>query len=265
MQDDQNTTAEPSVPTNTAAPKTDFIQAPAVSAKSSILKDFSIPLSIVIAGMFVGAGLYFGGNQAPAIAPLVAEEEVVDNTGKVDAVTEADHMKGSLDAPIMVVEFSDFDCPFCSRFHEVMNTVVAKYDDVAWVYRHFPLEQLHPNAPYVAVVSECVAELAGEDGFWNFSDAYFEARGAGDQTAHEVLVPKLALEAGVPQAALAECLESGRHNNDVQTDVSDAVETGGRGTPWSIIIGPSGKTYPVNGALPQAAVEQLIEAARADA
>lgn len=233
--------------------------------QSSLVKDLAVPISIVIAGMFIGAGLYFGGGSAaPVPAAAVAEAEA-DNTGKVDPVVEGDHIKGSLEAPIKVVEFSDFDCPFCSRFHEVMDQVAAKYDDVAWVYRHMPLEQLHPNAAYVAVASECVAELAGNDGFWKFTDAYFAARGAGEQTAHETLVTTLAANAGVTKAALTECLESGRNNSKVQDDVNDAVETGGRGTPWSIIIGPSGKTYPINGALPQAAVEQLIEAARSDA
>lgn len=235
---------------------------PEKTQRASLIKELSIPISIVIAGMFIGAGLYFGGGPA-APAPVVAEAEV-DNTGKVDPVTEADHIKGSVEAPIKVVEFSDFDCPFCSRFHDVMNQVVEKYDDVAWVYRHMPLEQLHPNAAYVAVASECVAELAGPTAFWSFTDGYFAARGAGDGTAHETLVTALAADAGVAEAALTECLESGRNNGKVQEDVNDAVETGGRGTPWSIIIGPSGKTYPINGALPQAAVEQLIEAARSD-
>lgn len=243
--------------------------AEASQPKGSLIKDLSIPLSIVIAGIFVGAGMYFSGGQAASdTVPLAAApEQPADTTDKIDPITADENIKGSFDAPVKIVEFSDVDCPFCSRFHEVMNSIVDKYpgDEVAWVYRHFPLEQLHPQAPAVAVASECVAELGGNDAFWNFLDSYMDTRGAGDKTAHAELIPKLVLKAGVSQTAFTECFESGRTEEDVQKDVSDAVETGGRGTPWSIIVGPTGKTYPINGALPQAAVEQMIEVAKQEA
>jgi len=247
---------------------------PAAAAQNNIgIKDFLVPLSVVIAGVFIAGGLYLsGGGLAPAGAPLVLEggqpaAVPADTTDKVNPVTADDHIKGSLDAPIKIVEYSDFDCPFCARFHVVMDAVTEKYsgDDVAWVYRHFPLEQLHPQAAGVSAASECVAELGGNDAFWVFTDGYYDARGAQDATPHEVLIPRLALEAGVEQAAFTECFQSGRKAADVQADLDNAVETGGRGTPWSILIGPTGKTYPINGALPQSAIEQLIEVARQEA
>jgi len=94
-------------------------------------------------------------------------------TDQVNPVTEDDHIKGDLNAPIKIIEYSDFDCPFCSRFHETMDQVVSQNDDVAWVYRHFPLDQLHPNARTVAQISECVANLGGNEAFWTFTDGYF--------------------------------------------------------------------------------------------
>lgn len=239
-----------------------------VQSQSMLLKDLLIPISIVVAGIIVGAGLYLGGVATGGSAPVaVVPEKEVDNTSKINPVTATEHIKGNPNALIKIVEFSDYDCPFCSRHHEVMNAIAKKYsgDDVAWVYRHFPLEQLHPNAPAVALASECVAELGGNDAFWKFTDAYFAARGSGDKTAHEELIPKLVTGAGVGQQAFTDCFESGRNAAAVQEDIDDAVETGGRGTPWSIIIGPTGKTYPVNGALPQQAIEQLIEVARQEA
>lgn len=237
------------------------------------MKDLLIPLSVVIAGIFIAGGLYLSGGSDSMVAieggqPAAAvPTQEADNTSKVNPVTADDHMKGSLDAPIKIVEYSDFDCPFCSRFHTVMNDITEKYsgDEVAWVYRHFPLEQLHPLAAAVSAASECVAEIGGSDAFWAFTDGYYDARGAQDRTAHDVLIPRLALEAGVGQAAFTECFESGRKASDVQEDLDNAVATGGRGTPWSILIGPTGKTYPINGALPQSAVEQLIELALQEA
>ena len=244
------------------------LETPAATS-NTLMKDLMIPISIVIAGLAVGAGLYFGGGTAPG-TPQLAEgtpPEPADNTAKMDPVTPDEHIRGNVDAPIKIVEYSDFDCPFCSRFHDTMNSVMEKYgeDEVAWVFRQFPLEQLHPQAPAVAVASECVAALGGNDAFWTFADGYFGDRGSGKGTPHAELVPALVASAGVDQDAFATCFEDGSQNAAVQSDVDDAVETGGRGTPWSIIVGPTGKTYPLSGALPAQAVEQLIEVARQEA
>jgi len=259
---------QPTINTQTADPQTPLA---AAAPQSTLAKDLMIPVSIVLAGVLVGAGLYFSsgtGGGSVAVAPASPDQVAqADNTDKVNPISaEDDYFKGNIDAPIQIIEFSDYDCPFCSRFHDVMNTVVEKYpDDVVWTYRHFPIEQLHPQAPAVAVAAECVGELGGNDAFWTFTDAYLAARGAQDGTAHDVLIPRLALEAGVTQEAFTTCFESGEMTARVQADMTNAQETGGGGTPWSILIGPSGKTYPINGALPLSAIEQLISVAKAEA
>jgi len=239
-----------------------------VAAAQPLWKDLLVPASIIVAGVAVGMGLYMSGGGAATSAQLAAqptEEREVDRTSEVMEVSDVDHRKGPADAAITIVEYSDFDCPFCSRFHDSMNEIIATSDDVAWVYRHFPLEQLHPQAEAVAIASECVADIAGEAAFWTFTDGYFAARGAQDATAHNILVPRLAVQAGVSESALTECVTSGRMQAKVQADIDNAITTGGRGTPWSILIGPTGKTYPINGALPTAAVQQVIQAARDEA
>lgn len=255
--------------TNTSVTQQPAAPAPAVEPASTLMKDLLIPVSIVVAGICIGAGLYFsnGGNTVAGVPTPAQPAAAADTTDQVNPITEADdYYKGNLDAPIQIVEFSDYDCPFCSRFHDVMNEVVEKYpDDVVWAYRHFPIEQLHPQAPAVAIAAECAGELAGNDAFWSFSDGYFAARGAGDETAHNVLIPQLALAAGVDQGDFTTCFEGGAMTERVQADMANASETGGRGTPWSILIGPSGKTYPINGALPLAAIEQLIKVAQEEA
>lgn len=236
-----------------------------VQPRSTLVKDLMIPISIVVAGVFIGGGLYFGGSPAQQVGAAPAPSAPVaqaDNTDKVNPVTADDHILGSLDAQVKVIEFSDFDCPFCSRFHDSMSTLVKNDPDVAWVYRHFPLEQLHPLASSVSMASECVAELAGNTAFWEFTDGYFAVRGAGNKIEHAALIDELAQATGVDMTSFTECFESGRHLDKIQADSDDAVETGGRGTPWSIIVGPTGKTYPINGALPESAIKQLIEVAK---
>jgi protein-disulfide isomerase len=248
---------EPTQSTNTP------ITTPAVRP---IWYDLLIPGSIVVAGLFIGVGLYFSGATG-GMQPNVAVEPPAqpDNTQLVNEVTEADHIKGSLDSGIVIVEYSDYDCVFCGRFHNTMNDIVATNDDVAWVYRHSPIAQLHPQARAVAVAAECVAELAGNDAFWTFTDGYFAAREGGNDAPHAELIAQLATTAGVTQAPFAECFESERTDTLVQEDMDNAQATGGGGTPWSILIGPSGKTYPINGALPPASVERLIQIARDEA
>ena len=203
------------------------------------------------------------GNNQPAVAQ---QPEPTGSTDSVRPVTSEDHIKGNLDAPIKIVEYSDFECPFCKRFHDTMNEVMDKYGDsgeVAWVFRQFPLEQLHPvKAQAVAVASECAAEQGGNDTFWKFTDGYFDVTLTNNRTDIETVIPQLVKEAGLDQTAFQTCFESRKYDDHIAADIANAVETGGRGTPWSVMIGPDGTTYPINGAQPLAAVEQLISIAQ---
>ena len=84
---------------------------------------------------------------------------------------DKEHVRGNKDAKIAIIEYSDFECPFCHRVHPTYKQIMETYgDSVVWVYRHFPLS-FHPSAMPFAVGSECVAELAGNDAFWSFTDA----------------------------------------------------------------------------------------------
>lgn len=235
---------------------------------------YLIPLAIVIAGAFVAGALYFSnlgsGNQFVTntgnTQPVAQAQQPTGNTDAILPVTDADHIKGSPDAPVKIVVYSDFECPFCKRFHDTMNVVMDKYGDsgeVAWVFRQFPIEQLHPvKAQAVAVASECVAELGGNDAFWKFSDGYFDVTLTNNRTNIETVIPQLVKEIGLNQSAFQTCFESGKYNERIKTDMDNAVETGGGGTPWSIVIGADGTTYPINGAQPLAAVEQIISIAK---
>ncbi len=85
-----------------------------------------------------------------------------------------DHWKGPKDARYVLIEYSDFQCPFCDRFHPTATEFLKKHKDVAWVYRHFPLRQLHSMAQKLAEASECITEQLGEKGFWKFADKIFK-------------------------------------------------------------------------------------------
>jgi protein-disulfide isomerase len=177
-----------------------------------------------------------------------------------------DHIRGNPAAPVTLVEYSDFECPFCKRFHQTMKQVVAESGGrVRWVYRHFPIDELHPvKARKVAVASECAGELSGNDAFWKFADRFYELTPSNNKTDIDTVLPQIAREIGLDQAQFASCLASGRHDPRIEEDLQSAVASGGRGTPWSIVVSKSGKTYPLSGAQPYAAVKQLIELALRD-
>lgn len=228
-----------------------------------------IPIAIVIAGALIaGAMIYSGNGSASPQAqndgtPQVQEEE--DTTDQVRPVDASDHIRGNPDAPVVIVEYSDFECPFCKRFHFTLMEIMEEYGasgDVAWVFRHFPLEQLHPvKAHAEAVAAECIAELGGNDAFWEFSDIFFERTPSNNQTDIDTLLPQIAQELGVDAEAFSECRASGRYDEAIAADYNNALETGGRGTPWSVVIAPNGETFPLSGAQPYSAVKQLIEIA----
>tara|TARA_B100001179_G_C18513536_1_gene369634 strand:- start:114 stop:884 length:771 start_codon:yes stop_codon:yes gene_type:complete len=85
-----------------------------------------------------------------------------------------DHYRGAENASIQIIEYSDLECPFCSRIHPTLEQVVANNDNVVWAYRHLPLDSIHPQAMPAAIASECVAREEGNEAFGTFIDTIFE-------------------------------------------------------------------------------------------
>lgn len=103
------------------------------------------------------------------------KKDTGDNSLKVaEPDPEKDHWRGSKEARYVLIEYSDLECPFCQRFHLEASKFVSENKDVAWVYRHFPLRGIHPDAQKLAEGAECVYDQKGSDGFWQFIDYVFE-------------------------------------------------------------------------------------------
>lgn len=225
--------------------------------------NLAIPLAIVIAGALIAGALYFG--MAGAKTGTVAQPSAEQLTGDLEQmkpVAGDDHIRGNPNADVVIVEYSDFECPFCKRFHETMKQVSTEYGDkVAWVYRHFPLDQLHSKARKEATAAECANELGGNDAFWKYTDRFFELTPSNDQTNIDVVLPQIAKEIGLDEAKFTSCLSSGKYDDHIEENVQNATATGGNGTPWSIVVTKSGKKYPLSGAQPIDAVKQVIDLA----
>ena len=215
----------------------------------------------------VDAGVERYADRQRAEATSRARREVDSRAAAVRPVSVTrDHTRGNANAPVTLVEYSDFECPFCKRFHLTAKKIVEESNgQVRWVYRHFPIDELHPvKARKAAVASECAAELGGNDAFWKYADRFYELTPSNNQTDTDTVLPQIAREIGLDEAKFASCMTSGKHDRHIEEDRQNAITTGGRGTPWSIIVSRTGKTYPLSGAQPHAAVKQLVDLAVQD-
>lgn len=200
----------------------------------------------------VGTG---AGTGTPPVAVNAKSTKEVYNL--LPIITEADHFKGDKNANIVLVEYSDFQCPYCARFHPTVKEFLAKYPDVAYVFRHLPLD-FHQFALERAKASECAVKLGGIDVFWTFTDLAF---GATD--LNNVDLTQLGSQLGLNNTSFAECLKSTEFDKKI-TDMSDGgkkflsaiSEGGGYGTPGAVMINTSKKIgEKLGGAVPLSDLE----------
>lgn len=175
----------------------------------------------------------------------------------IPEVTSADHIRGTLDAKIFLVEYSDLECPFCQKFHSTAQQAVDEYNgEVAWIYRHFPLSSIHAKAQKAAEGAECAAELGGEDAFWSFTSEAFKVAPAGLSD-----LPKIASTIGINQSEFESCLDSGRFESLVQDQYNGGTTAGVTGTPGSFILNDKGEAWTIPGAVPYETLKQVIDEA----
>jgi protein-disulfide isomerase len=189
----------------------------------------NITSAIIIAGLIIAGAVLLKDSQPPTTnnqnSAVFAGRAVAANS---------DHILGNPNAPIVVVEYSDFECPFCKTFHNTMHRVVNDNNGkVAWVFRQYPIPQLHSKAFKEAEATECAFEQGGNDAFWKYADKIFEVTPSNNRLDEKEL-PKIAGEIGLNVASFNECLASGKYQAKVQADIDDGVKVGVNGTPSSL-------------------------------
>lgn len=186
-------------------------------------------------------------------------------TGTVTAgVTSIDDdpIKGDRDAKVFIVEFSDYECPYCAAFYnETEGQIIENYvnsGDVAFVYRDLPLS-FHPYAQPQAEAAECIRAQSNDETYWEAHDAIFDR---GGQLENDELVA-LGGELGVDEGELSDCIENGDMTEEVNADASDASAAGVSGTPGFIVgtIDDDGVVTGevISGAQPYSVFETAIE------
>ncbi len=163
-------------------------------------------------------------------------------------VGEQDPSKGPAGAPIQIVEFSDFQCPFCSRVGPTLAQVTAKYGDkVRIVFRDFPLTSMHPDAQGAAEAANCAAE---QGKFWEYHDRLFQSQ----QAQGKEHLKQYAAELGLKAESFNACVDSGKYRDDVLKDLADGQRLGVTGTPAFFVNGRF-----LSGAQPYENFAQIID------
>jgi protein-disulfide isomerase len=173
-----------------------------------------------------------------------------------------DHIRGNKDAKISLVQYSDFECPYCKKFYPIGLQLLAAYGDkINWVYRQYPLSFHDPMATKEAEASECIAELGGNDAFWKFVDlAYTKTQSGGNGLSENDLVD-FAGQIGVDKAAFQSCLSSGKYDAKVKQDIAEADKAGISGTPGNVFVNhTTGEIKVLNGAQPLVKFKALVDA-----
>src|SRR3989344_9166824 len=224
----------------------------------------------ILAGVFVLAvalafstGYVFGGmggtTGAAAAVQQPQQPAVPEAPGRVQLSADDDPVLGSANAPLTIIEFSDYQCPFCQRFHDQtwdqLKTAYIDTGKAKFVYRDFPLP-FHQNAEIAAEAANC----AGEQGkYWEMHDELF-AKGSGDGTGLDAASLKsYAAGLGLNAATFATCLDGSKYASEIQKDTADGSTAGVSGTPTFYIGTPSKSYTQVVGAGPYAVIKQTID------
>ena len=190
-------------------------------------------------------------------APTADQAPQPEDISNLEFLTDGDHVRGDVNAKIAIIEYSDFDCPFCSSFHETNIQILEEYSgEVLWIYRHFPLEGMHPEAKAKAIASECAASLGGNDAFWAFSDELFSSAATLSD------INSVAEKVGLDVNAFASCLANEDTADEVAYDLSTAMAVGVQGTPGAYVVNlETESVIPLRGAEPieniRATIDQL--------
>lgn len=235
-----------------------------------VVSSLFLSIAMVIAGVSVGNGL--GGATIGAVQGTTTTT-TTDTTGAVGATTatvslDDDAIKGSKDAKVFIVEFSDYECPFCQSFYrETLGQIQSNYidtGDVALVFRDLPLSFHEPKASFAANIMECAQDRGGDDAYFAMHDFWFEntvSNGTG--VTDDQKIKDAAKAAGLNGQNILDCANNAEFADEIAADAADASAAGISGTP-GFVVGVKNDDGTVtgeiiSGAYPFAEFERVIQ------
>ena len=249
-----------------------------IQNKKSVPTGMIVALIAVVAIAAFFAGSYFSNLDTDVVTQSELEDAISKLESKMGNTQQApsqpsqpvkisldnDPIRGDPNAPITIVEFSDFQCPFCARFHvQTLPLLLEEYIDsgkVNLVYRDFPIQSIHPNALAAAVAAECANEQ-GE--YWEYHDTLFEKQSGWSRLDSNAVIStfsQYATDVGLEQQQFDSCLGSGKYLEEVQGDLSDGRDYDITGTPGFFIGNAEIGFVKINGAQPFDSFQRIIDA-----
>jgi protein-disulfide isomerase len=234
----------------------------ALSSESiTISKDTLWKYSTFVLGalLIVGAFAFFIGDGDNGTGQVINNPPpAANNPPSAPAIVEVNYedapSKGNKDAPVVLVEYTDYQCPFCERhFTQTYSQIVSQYVDtgkVLYVSKDFPLNNIHPQAQKAAEATHCVRDQLGDDGFFKMHDLLFQ----NQASLNVANFKKWAREVGADGSEFDGCLDSGKNAGIVAKNLQEGQADGIRGTPGFLINGKA-----LSGAQPFSAFQQAIE------
>ena len=207
-----------------------------------------------------GINAYIEKQRNQAQARQQQEDKKGNNAAKVDL--QKDHIRGDPNAKYSLIEYSDFECPYCKHFHPTAKKFINTNTDVNWVLRSYPLSFHGKNAKVEAEAAECAAELGGNDVYWKYADGLFQRTLTNGRGLPGGGIAQLAQDVGLDKTKFMACVKSGKYQSRIAAEIQDGNNAGVNGTPGNLLrYNPTGETLPIHGALPleqlQAALSEL--------
>lgn len=218
----------------------------------------TIGSAIIVLAILISGAILLKGTKPTAIKNdaryKVDQEEI-----SLRPITDEDHILGNKNAKIKIVEYSDTGCPFCRIFHSTMHQIVSESNgEVAWVYRHFPIGSLHPNAFNEALATECAYEQGGNELFWAFTDEIYK-RTKSNNTFTSEDINQIAEDLNLTMYAFNDCVENQVYKEKVEQDILDGQIAGVEGTPSSFIVIDGKVIDTIGGAAPYENLKQALD------
>lgn len=220
------------------------------------------PIAIIIAAVILGGSHVMYGALAAGgttkTAPALFAGKPID---------ASDYVEGNANSKVVVVEYSDPECPFCVSLHPTMKQLRTEYKDkIAFVYRYFPLTQIHPHSFDESKAIACAAILGGGSKFYEYIDAIYGYKSA-NQTTQLPATGKtdLALNVGLDKTAFEKCEANPATDNIINASLNDGIQAGVQGTPSTFVLVKNKKGYEtvamVDGARPYEYIKAAIDQA----
>lgn len=230
------------------------------STESSAKKfELSTPVAIVLGGALIAVAI-IATHYLPGSAPASTAAAANEASAKVSPPSQDEHIVGRADAPIVLIEYSDFQCSYCASIYPTLKKIVSESGgEVAWVMRSLPLVSIHPEAEPAALAGECIAAELGNEAFWKYADAVF----ANQVQLSATFYTSIAAGLGADPAAFQSCISSKKHQDILDRESFEGQSLGAQGTPYVVVLNTkTGSTATIPGALPYAQAKAVIQSVK---